>query len=113
MIADVPQTVTFQRVTDIVSAKSGFAIRRHLGGRSHRVRCTFAERVSKTRARGPITCAVRVYKTVDGRRLVGVRLLEVEVVARQHAFIRRDGTGFATYSANRSLGLYASHKAGA
>lgn len=113
MIADVPQTVTFQRVVDIASATSGLAVRHQLHGRSHRVRCTFAEQVSKTRARGPITCTVRVYRTVDGHRFIGERIMGVEVIARRHAFIRRDGTGFATYSSNRSLGFYHSPSEGA
>lgn len=106
LLADVPQTVTFQKVVNIVSARSGFAVRRHLGGRSHRVRCTFAERVSATRARGPIECTIRVYRTTDAHGLVGVRVMDVRVVAHRHPFIRRNGTGFATYSANRSLGIY-------
>lgn len=108
MIAvDVPQTVTFQRVTDIVSARSGLVIRRQLGGRSHRVRCTFAEQVSETRARGPIQCTIRVYRTVDGHGHIASRVLDVEVVAHHHAFIRVNGTGYAKYSAGRSLALYA------
>lgn len=113
LLADVPQTVTVQRVLDVMTAKPGLAVRRDLAGRSHRVRCTFAEKVGKTRARGPITCTIRVYRTWNLHGLLGTRTLEVEVIARRHAFIRRNGTGYATYSAGRSLGIYASHKDGA
>lgn len=103
MIADVPQTVTVQRVVDVTLTAQGRLWKRNLHGHSVTVRCSFAEKVGATRARGPITCSVRVYRGLKLHGLIGVRVFDLYVVKRHRAGLEEDGDGYATYSDGRSI----------
>lgn len=102
--ASVEQTVSTDRVATIFLAAEAPVWLHNLRGRSVRIRCSFAEDRGHGRARGPIVCRIRVYRTRDHRRLLGIRTYDLAVVGRVPSGISRDdGTGTRAYSSRRSL----------
>lgn len=100
----VDQVVRTDRVTSLFLAAERPVWQHNLRGRSTTVRCRFDEDLGHGRARGPIDCRIRVYRTRDLHGLLGSRTYDVTVVRRAPSRISRDdGTGTCAYSSRRSL----------
>lgn len=96
MIVPLPQVVTIDRTLD-VTIRHGLSVQRLLHGHSRKVRCRFAQDLGNGKARGPITCTLRVYRTWNQHGLLAAIPMSVTLV-RYHAPISyEDGSGWRTY----------------
>ena len=98
----IPQVVNVERTID-VTLQHGLRVQRLLHGRSRRVRCTFAVDLHHGRARGPITCTLRVYRHRNLTGRLAVIPMSVTLVRRHRDISYEDGSGWRVYSPHRSL----------
>jgi len=102
MLHAIPQVVNVQRTLNVTLAHAG-NLQRLRHAHSRRVRCLFAEDLGHGRARGPISCTIRLYRTRNLHGLKAIIPVDVTLVRRHRNVSYEDGSGWRVYSAHRSL----------